>query len=83
MMSRLSQLLREEPTALGTLIASVAPILVLLGVFEIDENGISAIVVGVNALVGFVVRLLVTPTTKLPAGSSGASGSGSGPSSGP
>lgn len=64
-MSRLMRLLREEPTALGTLVASVAPILILLDVLHLDEHGISAVVVAVNALVGFSVRLLVSPTSKL------------------
>ena len=69
-MSRLVQVLKEEPAALGTLIAAVAPMLVLTGILHVDEKGISAIVLGVNALVGFAVRLLVTPTAKVGGGSS-------------
>ncbi len=63
-MSRLLQLLKKEPTALGTLVASIAPVLVLLGVVDVDEKGIAGIVVGVNALAGFLVRLVVTPTAR-------------------
>ncbi len=64
-MSNLTRTLRDEPTALGTLVASVAPVLVLLGILHLDETGIAAIVVAVNAVVGFTVRLLVTPTSRV------------------
>jgi hypothetical protein len=62
-------LLQREPAAIGTLVASIMPVLVLLGVVRIDEAGIAAIVVAVNAGVGFATRLAVTPTA-VPAPSS-------------
>jgi hypothetical protein len=64
-MSRLVYVLKNEPTALGTTVASVAPVLVLLGVLSLDENGIAALIVAINALVGFAVRVAVTPTRKV------------------
>jgi len=66
-MSNLKRLLTKEPAAIGTLIASVLPVLVLLGVVKIDEQAIAAIVVAVNAIVGFGVRLVVTPSGPPPA----------------
>jgi hypothetical protein len=60
-MRNLKTLLQHEPAALGSLVASVLPVLVLLGVVRVDEEGIAAIVVAINATVGFVVRLSVTP----------------------
>jgi hypothetical protein len=54
-------LLQREPAAVGSLVASVMPLLVLLGVVRIDEAGIAAVVVAVNAGVGFATRLAVTP----------------------
>jgi hypothetical protein len=54
-------LLQREPTAVGSLVASVMPLLVLLGVVRIDEAGIAAIVVAVNTIVGLAVRMAVTP----------------------
>lgn len=62
---RVLQLLRNEPTAVGTLVASVTPLLVLAGVVDLDEHGVAPIVVAVNALVGFGVCLAVTPTEKV------------------
>jgi hypothetical protein len=56
-------LLQREPAAIGTIVASVLPVLVMLGVIKIDEAGIAAVVVAVNAIVGFGVRLLVSPVT--------------------
>jgi mRNA-degrading endonuclease toxin of MazEF toxin-antitoxin module len=58
----LKLLLQREPAALGSLVASIMPVLVLLGVVRIDEAGIAAIVVAVNAAVGFATRLVVSPT---------------------
>lgn len=63
-LSKLKEVLRDEPTAIGTLIASVAPALVLIGVLRIDETQVSALVVAVNAVAGFAVRLVVTPAAK-------------------
>jgi hypothetical protein len=59
----LINLLKREPAAIGSVVASVLPVLVMLGVIKIDEAGIAAIVVAINAVVGFGVRLLVTPVT--------------------
>jgi mRNA-degrading endonuclease toxin of MazEF toxin-antitoxin module len=55
-------LLQREPAAVGSLVASIMPVLVLLGVVRIDEAGIAAVVVAVNTVVGFGVRLAVSPT---------------------
>ena len=55
-------LLQREPAAVGSLVASIMPVLVLLGVVRIDEAGIAAVVVAVNAAVGFATRLVVSPT---------------------
>jgi hypothetical protein len=60
-MRNLKLLLQREPAALGSLVASIMPVLVLVGVIRIDEAGIAAVVVAVNTLVGFGVRLLVSP----------------------
>jgi len=60
-MRNLKLILRREPAAVGTLVASIMPVLVLVGVIRIDEAGIAAVVVAVNTLVGFGVRLLVSP----------------------
>ncbi|HTE60537.1 MAG TPA: hypothetical protein VK631_09315 [Solirubrobacteraceae bacterium] len=60
-MRNLKLLLQREPAAVGSLVASVMPLLVLLGVVRIDEAGIAAVVVAVNAGVGFATRLAVTP----------------------
>jgi hypothetical protein len=64
MMRNLKTLLQDEPAALGSLVASILPVLVLLGVVRIDEEGIAAIVVAVNTTVGFVVRLSVQPVAR-------------------
>jgi hypothetical protein len=66
-MSRLINVLKNEPTVLGTTIASVAPLLVLAGVLSLDQAGLSALIVAINALVGFAVRVAVTPTRKVEA----------------
>ena len=66
-MRNLKLLLQREPAAVGSLVASVMPLLVLLGVVRIDEAGIAAVVVAVNAGVGFATRLAVTPVAA-PAG---------------
>jgi hypothetical protein len=64
MMRNLKTLLQDEPAALGSLVASILPVLVLLGIVRIDEEGIAAIVVAVNTTVGFVVRLSVQPVAR-------------------
>ena len=66
-MRNLKLLLQREPAALGSLIASILPVLVLLGVLRIDEAGIAAVVVAVNTLVGFGIRLVVSPVAIPPA----------------
>ena len=58
---RLLNLLQREPAAMGTLLTSILPCLVLLGLLHFDEKQIAALVVAVNALVAFCVRLRVTP----------------------
>jgi hypothetical protein len=63
----LKLMLQREPAAVGTLVASILPMLVLLGVIRIDEAGIAAVVVAVNATVGLFVRLMVTPVAAGPA----------------
>jgi len=63
MMRNLKSLLQNEPAAIGSLVASILPVLVLLGVIRIDEDGIAAVVVAVNTTVGFVVRMSVAPVT--------------------
>jgi mRNA-degrading endonuclease toxin of MazEF toxin-antitoxin module len=60
-MRNLKLLLQREPAALGSLVASIMPVLVLLDVVRIDEAGIAAVVVAINAGVGFAVRLAVSP----------------------
>ncbi len=60
-MRNLRMLLAREPAALGSLVASILPVLVLLDVIRIDEAGIAAVVVAVNTAVGFGVRVLVSP----------------------
>jgi drug/metabolite transporter (DMT)-like permease len=59
---RLLNLLQREPAAVGTLITSVMPCLVLLGAVQLDEKEIAALVVAVNAIVAFGVRLVVSPS---------------------
>jgi hypothetical protein len=54
--------LAGEPAAVGTVLASVLPALVALELVSIDEQAIGVIVVAVNAVIGFIVRLLVAPT---------------------
>jgi hypothetical protein len=58
---RLLNLLQREPAAMGTLLTSIMPCLVLLNLVHLDEKQIAALVVAVNALVAFCVRLRVTP----------------------
>ena len=53
--------LAREPAAFGTLVASVLPALVALQVLSVDEQTIGVLVVAVNAVVGFAVRMFVTP----------------------
>jgi hypothetical protein len=72
-MRNLKIVLQREPAAVGSLAASIMPVLVLLGVIQIDDAGIAAVVVAVNTIVGFGTRVLVSPvsTPSLPATSDG------------
>jgi hypothetical protein len=63
-MRRLTSLLQHEPAAIGTLVGSVLPALVLIGLLDVDEKGVAGLVVAINAVVGFAVRLTVRPTAK-------------------
>jgi hypothetical protein len=63
-MRTIMERLGREPAAVGTLVASVLPALVALGVISLDEQTIGLLVVAVNAVVGFAVRLLVEPSTQ-------------------
>ena len=63
-MARLLIVLRQEPAALGSLLASVLPALVLIGVLQVDEKTIAALIVAVNAVGAFAVRVSVTPKRK-------------------
>jgi hypothetical protein len=56
------QRLAAEPAALGTLLASVLPAFVVIGVLSMDAETIGVLVVAVNAITGFGIRLLVTPS---------------------
>jgi mRNA-degrading endonuclease toxin of MazEF toxin-antitoxin module len=60
-MRNLKLVLQREPAAVGSLAASLMPVLVLLGVVRIDEAGIAAVVVAINTVVGFGTRVLVSP----------------------
>ena len=66
-MQNLKLLLQREPAALGSLVASIFPVLVLLRVVQIDEAGVAAIVVAINTIAGFVVRLMAAPVVRMPA----------------
>ena len=60
-MRNLKLVLHREPAAVGSLVASILPVLVLLDVVRIDEAGIAAVVVAVNTAVGFAIRVCVSP----------------------
>lgn len=63
-MRNLKQLLNSEPAAIGTLVASILPVLILLGaVRDLSDQEVAAIVVAVNTLVGFLIRLWVSPSS--------------------
>lgn len=53
-----------EPAAFGTLIASLLPAFVALGVFSMDAETIGVLVVAVNTLTGFGIRMLVAPAPR-------------------
>jgi hypothetical protein len=60
-MRSLKLVLQREPAAIGSIAASVLPVLVLVGLIKIDEAGIAAVVVAINTIVGFLIRVTVTP----------------------
>ena len=60
----LLQRIAAEPAAFGTLVASVLPALVALGIFTMDAETIGVLVVAVNALTGFGIRMLVAPAPR-------------------
>jgi hypothetical protein len=55
------QRIAGEPAALGTLVASVLPAFVALGILTMDAETIGVLVVAINGLTGFAIRLLVAP----------------------
>ena len=59
---KILQRLAAEPAAFGTLLSSVLPALVVLHVVALDAETIGVLVVAVNAISGFAVRMLVAPT---------------------
>jgi len=63
----LKLVLQREPAAIGSIAASILPVLVLLGLIRLDEAGIAAIVVAINTIVGFAIRVAVAPLTPRPA----------------
>ena len=66
-MRNLKLVLQREPAAIGSLVASILPVLVLLGLIQLDEAGIAAVVVAINTVVGFAIRVAVAPLTPRPA----------------
>ena len=56
--------LAAEPAAVGSLLASVLPALVALGLITLDAEAIGILVVAVNTIVGFAIRMLVMPATE-------------------
>jgi hypothetical protein len=60
-MRNLKLVLQREPAAIGSIAASVLPVLVMVGLIKIDEAGIAAVVVAINTIVGFLIRVTVTP----------------------
>jgi hypothetical protein len=53
--------LAAEPAAVGSLTASVLPALVALRLITLDAEEIGVLVVAVNTLVGFGLRIVVAP----------------------
>ena len=60
-MHNLKLLLQREPAAVGSLVASIVPLLMVFGIAPLDEAQTAAIVVAVNAVVAFGTRLMVVP----------------------
>ena len=61
-MRNLKLVLQREPAAIGSLAASILPVLVLGGVVHLDEAGMAAVIVAINTVTGFAIRVLVSPT---------------------
>jgi hypothetical protein len=61
---RILERLAREPAAVGTVVASLLPALVVLDLVSLDEQAIGVLVVAVNAVVGFSLRLLVAPSNQ-------------------
>ena len=53
--------LAAEPAAVGSLVASVLPALVALRLITLDAEEIGVMVVAVNTIVGFGLRIVVSP----------------------
>ena len=53
--------LAAEPAAIGSLMASVLPALVALQLISLDAESIGVLVVAVNTIVAFALRVVVTP----------------------
>jgi len=60
-MHNLKLMLQREPAAIGSLAASLLPVLVLLDLIRLDEAGMAAVIVAINTVVGFAIRVLVSP----------------------
>ena len=65
-MRNLRSLLQREPAALGSVVASLIPVLVLTGLVPMDEEAMAATVVFTATTVGFGVRLFVSPVAAPP-----------------
>jgi TIR domain/CobQ/CobB/MinD/ParA nucleotide binding domain len=61
--SEIRALAEREPGAVGALVASILPLLVLLGGVAIDTVALAALVVATNTIVGFGLRLMMTPAS--------------------
>ena len=60
-MRNLKLLLQREPAAVGSLVASILPLMMVFDLAPLDEAQTAAIVVAVNAVVAFGMRLVVAP----------------------
>jgi len=63
MLRNLKLLLQREPAALGSLAASILPVLVLVDLVRVDAAGIAAVVVAINTIAGLGIRIVVSPVT--------------------
>lgn len=63
----LTQRLAAEPAAFGTLVASVLPAFIALGVLHMPAETVGVLVVAINALTGFGIRMFVAPLPTVPA----------------